>query len=126
DELRQLEYSQRLAERGRNVLAERGGSTARRLFDLAAAGGAQACGAEIGAIAAGRRADIVVLDTSMPEFAGRRGDEALDTFVFGARRSAVRDVFAGGRHVVREGRHVHRDAVEAGYRRSMSRLLPAI
>jgi formimidoylglutamate deiminase len=122
DELRQFEYSQRLVERRRNVLAERGGSTGRRLFDAALAGGAQALGRRACGLMPGAPADIVVLDTALPELAGLESDALLDAFVFGMRRNAVRDVYAYGRQVVAEGRHVGRAHIEAGYRKAMQRL----
>jgi formiminoglutamate deiminase len=123
DELRQLEYSQRLAGRQRNVLAARGGSTGRRLFDLAHDGGAQACGLDIAGLRPGARADIVVLDDGLPELAAREGDAALDCLVFALRRNAISHVFARGRHVVKDGRHVARHAAEAEYRAALKRLL---
>ena len=62
DELRTLEYGQRLIHRQRNVLGDPTQSTGRRLFELALAGGAQAVGGAVGALAVGNRADFVVLD----------------------------------------------------------------
>jgi formiminoglutamate deiminase len=122
DELRQLEYSQRLAHRERNVLANPLGSTARRLFDAALAGGAQAAGLARAGIAVGARADIAVLDTQDAGYAALSGDALLDGFVFGSRGGVIRDVFAQGRHVVSHGRHVQRDAIERGFRAAMARM----
>src|SRR5262249_24711263 len=79
DELRQLEYGQRLKHRERNMLSGRpGASTGRALFDHALAGGAQALAQATIGLAAGARADIVALDTTHPSLAGRRGDAAID------------------------------------------------
>ena len=81
DELRQLEYSQRLARRERNVLGKANGSTGRRLFDEALRGGAQALGAGPAGIAAGHAADLVSLDAGHPTLAGkarRRHPRRLD------------------------------------------------
>ncbi len=125
EELRLLEYGQRLAQHGRNLLA--GGprqSTGRRLFDAACRGGAQALGLKVGAIAAGHRADFVCLDDQAPILAGRRGDAALDAWIFAAQpASPIRTVYAGGRRVVENGRHVRGDAFAARYRRVLSRLM---
>ena len=121
-ELRTLEYGQRLRDRARNRLAPPDASTGRHLFDSAVAGGARALGLPRPAIAAGSRADIVVLDAADMALFGRRRDAVLDSWIFAAARSPVRAVFAHGRPVVRNGRHIGRDAVEAAYRRCMNRL----
>jgi formiminoglutamate deiminase len=122
-ELRQLEYSQRLAHRARNVMAGREGeSNGLRLFAEALAGGAQALNRPIGALAAGRRADIVVLNGEHPDFAMAGSDRWLDAWIFVAGRSAIKDVFAGGRRVVEGGRHVDRAAIAARYRATLQGL----
>jgi len=121
-EMRMLEYSQRLRDRARAVLASDTASTGRRIFDAVLAGGAQATGRAAGAIAPGRLADLVALDADHPDLAGREGDALLDAFLVAGGGSMVREVWAGGRHVVREGRHVARDAVVAAYRRVLQRL----
>lgn len=125
-ELKQLEYGQRLSRRARNVLApEGGGSVGRRLLEGALAGGAQATARPVGAIAAGQRADIVVLDLEHPDLVGRSGDAWLDAWIFVAGRGAVRSVFAGGCPVVTEGRHAGRDAIAGRYRAVVTRLAGA-
>ena len=122
-ELRQLEYGQRLAHRARNVMTSRAGeSTARVLFERALAGGAQALGQPIGALALGMRADVVLLDEAHPDFAARTGDRWLDAWVFVAGRSAVKTVLAGGDTVVQGGRHKSREAIAARYELTLSRL----
>jgi formiminoglutamate deiminase len=122
-ELRQLEYSQRLGLRGRNLMTTtEGESSGRRLYADALAGGAQALQRPMGAIAPGMSADIVVLDADHPDFAGRGGDLLLDTYIYVAGRGAVRDVYAGGEKVVTAGRHCRRDEFSRRYRAAMSRL----
>jgi formimidoylglutamate deiminase len=106
DELRQLEYGQRLKRRERNVLSRGPGvSTGRALFDAALAGGTQALAQAYGGIEQGARADIVSLDTTHPSLAGRRGDAILDGFIFAAGADAIDCVWAGGNRVVEGGRH---------------------
>ena len=123
-ELRQLEYSQRLSERARNVLAgEAGHSTGRRLYDGALAGGAQALGRRIGSLEAGRRADIVVLAAEHPDLAGRGDDAWLDAYVFAAGAKLVRRVLVGGTTLVTDGRHRARAAIEERYRKIVTRLM---
>ncbi|HEX4766255.1 MAG TPA: formimidoylglutamate deiminase [Lichenihabitans sp.] len=121
-ELRTLEYSQRLRDRARNRLAPPGGSVGRFIFDGACTGGARALGAGTAALAPGGRADIVVLDPNHPALYGRSGDALLDSWIFGAATSPVRDVFALGKHVVRDGRHVARQNIEAAFRRAIDRV----
>jgi len=122
-ELRQLEYSQRLGLRGRNLMTTtEGESSGRRLYADALAGGAQALQRPMGAIAPGMSADIVVLDADHPDFAGRGGDLLLDTYIYAAGRGAVRDVYAGGEKVVTAGRHLRHDELSRRYRAAMSRL----
>lgn len=119
EELRQLEYSQRLRDRARIVLAGPDQSCGRRLLDLALAGGARALGRESGAIEAGRLADLVALDPTVLHDA-EAGDGLLDRWIFTGGREAIRDVWSAGRHVVRGGRHVARDAIAARYRTALA------
>lgn len=116
EELRGLEYSQRLRDRGRAVLATATRSTGRVLWEGAVAGGAQAAGRASGAIAPGLWADLVALDGQQPDLAGRVGDMTLDTLIFAGDHRAIREVWAAGRHVVHEGAHVHRAAIVARFR----------
>ncbi|MFL5207490.1 MAG: formimidoylglutamate deiminase [Microvirga sp.] len=123
-ELKQFEYSQRLKHRARNVLAEREGhSTGRSLYARALAGGAQALGRRIGAIEAGQRADLVVLDAGHPDLAAVSGDRWIDSYVFVAGKAAIDTVFVAGNAVVRSGRHIHRETIRARYGRAMARIL---
>jgi formiminoglutamate deiminase len=122
-ELKQLEYSQRLRYRIRNAIAGHPGqSTGRALYEHALAGGAQASGRAIGALAVGKRADIVVLDDAHPDLCAVSGDRWLDVMTFVTGREVVSDVFVGGRRVVEGGRHVARASIAARYRRTMQRL----
>ncbi|WP_419914112.1 formimidoylglutamate deiminase [Hoeflea sp.] len=123
EELRQLEYSQRLRHKARNVMAGEGVSTGRNLFVRAAEGGARAIGRDGGALKAGRLADIVALDAGHLAFCGLRDDQILDGWIFAAADGVVSDVWSAGRHCVREGRHVGRDAVERRYRKGLSELV---
>jgi len=124
EELRLLEYGQRLTLRSRNLLA--GGperSTGRALFDAACRGGAQALGRPIGAIAPGHRADFLRLDDDAPVLAARRGDALLDAWIFaGQPVSPISDVWVGGQKVVENGRHVRAGEFAARYRQSLRRL----
>jgi cytosine/adenosine deaminase-related metal-dependent hydrolase len=125
EELRQLEYSQRLALRVRNVMASTDiASTGRALFDGALAGGSRALGVA-GGLAEGEVADIVSLDADSPALAGRSGDAILDSWIFGSRRSPVNCVWTSGRKVVTNGRHHQAESVAAGFRLRLEGLLAA-
>lgn len=122
EELRTLEYSQRLSERGRAVLATEDLSTGRRLFAGAVAGGAQAAQRRSGSIAPGQWADLVALDTRAIDLEGRRGDALLDSYIFAGDDRMIGDVWSAGRHLVQGGRHVRRDAIANRYRKTMAAL----
>jgi formiminoglutamate deiminase len=116
DELRTLEYGQRLTHRRRNVLGEAARSTGRRLFELALAGGRQAVGQPVGILAAGHRADLVVIDGQ-----GFEGDAVLDHWLFTADNAAIKTVYCSGVPVVQNGRHKDRDQIAARYRQARRR-----
>ena len=125
-ELRQLEWSQRIRARRRNVLATAGGATiGTSLWARAARGGAQAVARPTGAIAAGQRADLVVLDAADPALAEQASEDVLDAAIFGPARMPVRDVMAGGRFIVQAGRHAQEEAVFARYRATLAGLAPS-
>lgn len=126
EELRLLEYSQRLGLKGRALLAEEGRSTGRVLYEAACVGGALAGGRQAGAIAAGNWADLMALDCSGPDLQPSRGDMILDTFIFAGDDRMVADVWSAGRHIVSGGRHTARDGIVARYRSVMARLRDAL
>jgi formimidoylglutamate deiminase len=123
DELRQLEYSQRLVLLRRNVLAPEGGSTGRTLYEKAFDGGAAALGAEAPVLVAGAPADFVELSGN--DGFEMEGDRMLDGFVF-ARSARVNRVWTGGILRVREGRHLERATIAPRFARVMKRLLSVL
>lgn len=115
-ELMQLEYGQRLELRTRNVFARRvGESTGRQLYEKALAGGCQALGRRIGALAVGWRADIVVLNAAHPDLCTVEADHWLDRYVFTAGGSAVETVLVGGAPLVVAGHHRGRERIIRKY-----------
>lgn len=123
-ELRLLEYGQRLAHRGRNLLAGGPGqSTGASLYRGALAGGGQALGRPAKGLAVGERADIVSLKAHHPAFAGRSKDAILDSWIFGGGARLVDCVWRGGVKQVKSGRHIARDRIDARYRAAMNKLL---
>jgi formiminoglutamate deiminase len=125
DELRQLEYSQRLAQRARNVMAGQAAaaSTGRALFEAALKGGSQALGVGSPGLIEGGLADIVSLDAKHVALTDRSGDAVLDSWIFGAGRSLVDCVWARGRKVVQDGRHHARETIALRFRHVLQRLL---
>lgn len=121
-ELRLYEYSQRLRDKGRAMLATEAHSTGRVLWQSAAEGGAQAAGRAAGAIAPGLWADLVALDDHALALEGRQGDEVLDAAIFAAGEGLVTDLWSAGRHIVTGGRHIQREAIATRYRAVMADL----
>jgi len=106
EELRWLEYGQRLRDQRRNRLYRSDQPmVGRTLYDAALAGGAQALGQGIGELAVGKRADWLVLDGQDPYLATSSGDGILNRWLFAGSDRQVRDVMVNGRWVVRQGRH---------------------
>jgi formiminoglutamate deiminase len=126
EELRQLEYGQRLRDRARNVITHGAArSTGRVLFDGAVRGGARALGvadAHAG-IAVGAPADFVSLDAASPALLERRDDALLDSLIFAGGGRCVDGVWRAGVQRVANGRHHARDVVAARYRAALARVL---
>lgn len=123
EELRWLEYAQRLVTGRRAVLCSPDvPSVGDYVYAAAANGGAQALGRRIGAIAPGHRADAVVLDRESPQLLATRDGVLLNRFIFGGARDAVKDVMVGGRWVVRDRKHVAEDEIARRYRDAIDAL----
>ena len=126
EELRALEYSQRLRMRVRVVASEESTpDVGANLWSAAAAGGAQAVGHPVGAIAPGLRADLVVLDGDDIDFEGLEPPACLGVAIFSGNSNRVRDVYVGGRAVVEDGRHGAEDEAQGAFRRALARLRSA-
>ncbi len=124
DELRQLEYSQRLRDRARNVVPGERPSTGRTLFEGAWRGGAQALGVPgPTGITPGAAADFISLNDSSVALTERREDALLDSMVFARPRDAIDCVWTAGEKRVSGGRHATRDAAERRLRETLRRLL---
>ncbi|MFZ6649454.1 formimidoylglutamate deiminase [Undibacterium sp. TJN25] len=123
EELRWLEYGQRLRMQQRNVAQA---SSRRRVGDFlwneALAGGAQAAGRDVGRLAAGARADMLVLDGQHPNLAELPAVDVLNTWMFTGNDNLVRDVYVGGNKVVENGRHKDQAAISAAYAAAMAEL----
>jgi len=123
EELRWLEYGQRLQHQRRNIAvsgSER--NVADFLWQGALRGGAQAAGRPVGALAPGHRADIVVLDEAHPNMFGLALDEVLGSFVFSGNDNLVKDVMVGGQWLVRNQQHVAQQAIAARFKQTLAEL----
>jgi formimidoylglutamate deiminase len=126
EELRWLEYGQRLLTRHRNVAARHPEeSVGTVLWQRALDGGAQAASADVGRLVAGSRADLLVLDDRSPLLAARGEADAIDSFLFAGNTPLVRDVMVGGHWRVRDFAHVAEARAAAAYRGVVEKLAAA-
>ena len=124
EELRWLEYGQRLQTRHRNIAVRAdNGSVGETLLHGTLASGAAATGQAVGLLAPGQAADWIVLDAQAPVFAGARPADVADRWLFAGNRPLVREVRVAGEAVVRGGRHRGREAIAARYRSTVAALL---
>lgn len=125
EELRWLEYGQRLVSQSRNVAPGRHSHTGRSLFELAVAGGALASGRpDDGELRQGACADLVVLDDDSPMLVGHEPESLLDALVFSGFTLPIDRVMARGEWCVVDGRHVQADMARREYARTVARLYP--
>jgi len=123
EELRLLEYTQRLAQRQRNVLADgQRPGVAEALWLSAVAGGAQASGRPLGGLAVGQQADFVVLGDAL--LTGLAPPQQLATHVFAShRRATIQDVWVAGQRRVQNGRHAEAEVAAGRFVAARGRLL---
>lgn len=126
EELRTLDYSQRLRDHSRAALATADKSTGKRIFDEICIGGAQAAGRQTGNIEVGNWADLMALDDNHVDLDGKVGDQILDSYIFAGDDRMVFDVWSAGRHMVQGGNHLNRDQIVKKYRQTMCTLGDAI
>ncbi|MEQ7918797.1 formimidoylglutamate deiminase [Xanthomonas sp. WHRI 1810A] len=124
EELRWLEYGQRLRDQRRNRLFRSDQPmVGRTLYDAALVGGAQAMGQPIGALEVGKRADWLVLDGNDPYLATASGDAILNRWLFAGSDRQIRDVMVNGRWVISDGRHADEDDSNQAFARVLRQLL---
>lgn len=126
EELRTLDYSQRLRDGTRAALASSEMSTGRRMFAEILRGGAQAVQRKTGRIETGYWADMLSLDADNEHMWGRSNDTALDAWIFAGDERLVTDVWSAGRHMVKEGEHVARAGIVAAYKRTIEAFKDAL
>lgn len=124
EELRLLEYAQRLSHRRRALMASAElPSVGRTLYAAAVAGGGRALAQPVGTLEVGRRADLLVLDGESPALACKTGDTILDSLVFAADHGSIRDVLVAGRWRIRDGRHEQQEAILQRFKTTLATLL---
>ncbi len=123
EELRTLEYSQRLRDVARNVMVITEGSVGETIYTGAAVGGARALARGTGQIELGQLADLVAIDSSDPALCALKPNQLLDGLSFSAKDKVVTDVWSAGRHSVKGGRHIHHASIVAAYRSAMDSLM---
>jgi len=122
EELRWLEYGQRLTSQSRNVSVADGIHVGETLFNLAAKGGTTACGQETGRLEQGAMADLVVLDDSDPMFLAHEAETLMDSLVFSGYRVPVERVMVHGEWRVIDGSHISQDNSRMEFRRVIEAL----
>jgi formimidoylglutamate deiminase len=124
EELRQMEYAQRLATRRRTVLCDENiPSVGFNLFLRASTGGAQALGIKAGMIAPGCRADLIALSADSPMLAGKSLDQLLDTLTFIMQQPPITHVWVAGKCVVENGRHAQEENTASEWRQALSQII---
>jgi len=109
EELRWLEYGQRLATQTRNIVSLRQGHVGSELFARALEGGARASGQDVVGIVAGAPADLIALGDDDPMLAGHDDDSRLDALVFSGYPLPVERVMVDGSWRVEDAVHIERD-----------------
>ncbi len=125
EELRLLEYGQRLQHRARNIAASPSSghsATAERLFARVVAGGAPAAGHAYWGLTVGARADALVVNSSEPALLGVPQLRMLDAMVFSSPSEPFSDVMVGGRWVIQSGQHGAQHRIQAQFADAMGTL----
>jgi formimidoylglutamate deiminase len=117
EDARELDYHLRLAQQQRAVLDQIDGrAIASRLFDCATVHGAQALGIKSGSLSPGEYGDMVSIDLADISVAGHTPEGLLSLIVFGANRTAIRDVVVNGKMILQDGKHPREEEIVNRYR----------
>jgi formimidoylglutamate deiminase len=99
EEMRLLEYAQRLRARKRGMFVDGSGAVAARLFEIATLGGARSLRLRAGEIESGSAADFMTLDLESPAVDSISPGELMTAFVLGAGKESIRRVAVSGRWI---------------------------
>jgi formimidoylglutamate deiminase len=123
EDARELDYHLRLAHQQRAVLDQIGGQPiANRLFQCATTHGAEALGVNTGSLEAGKYADMISVDLNDISIAGHDPETLLPLLVFGADRTAIRDVIVNGQFILRDGHHPLEEEIVRKYQELYGRV----
>jgi len=122
EELRLLEYGQRLGSGRRNVLTGSDSTCGRFLYQHMAEGGGVAIGQQVGKLDIGYRADLLVLNDAHELLAGSEPDVVMDSWIFAGDQAMISSVWVAGRCVIRQGGHSDQESIRAGFARAVSEL----
>ncbi|WP_288902183.1 formimidoylglutamate deiminase [uncultured Sneathiella sp.] len=123
EEIRLLEYGQRLTREQRNVLGDESRSTGTRIFSAALSGGHQALGRPgKEGLQVGGYANFVLLDGDHPALLGKPARKILDSWLFAGDNSVVKDVAVNGKLVIKDRHHAEEEAITHRFRRVITEL----
>ncbi len=125
EELRWMEYGQRLSLHQRNVIADHkkhNGHCGTFLYQKAISGGSAACGFPLEGLAIGATANFVVLDKDHPRMAVDDCDSLLDSWIFSAGDSAISCVYINGRKVINQGQHTAQEEIVNRFQNTLNQL----
>lgn len=123
EELRWLEYGQRLRLQRRNIASTADHpNVGNFLYQASLQGGAQASGRRVGQLKVGMRADVLVLDANHPNLSNISSVNIVNTWLFSGNDNLVRDVLVGGKWQVKNSRHLHQAAIEDRFKKTMQQL----
>lgn len=124
DELRLLEYAQRLTTHERAVLVNKDcPSVGQYLYSKAALDGSKALSQNVGELIVGKRADLVVLDPEHPSLFSKRDSQILDAAIFSCNQLPVKDVYVAGKRVIANGEHPLQTQVNQEYKKVLQKLV---
>ena len=127
EELRWLEYAQRLVRQQRAILSgEDEPSVGANLWCRAAQGGAQSIGRDCGVIAVGKKADLLVLDNSQTTLFAHQSKHLLDSLVFASQKNTIADVMVGGRWAIKNGKHEQEEHIAMRFRQELQVLASSL
>ncbi|WP_371375666.1 formimidoylglutamate deiminase [Thalassotalea aquiviva] len=123
EELRLLEYAQRLQRQQRAILAtQKTPSVGLNLWQHTAIAGAQSTNANVGELAIGKQADLLVLDSKQTRLFAHQPKHLLDSMVFASQQNPIKDVMVKGRWVISNGEHSQQDAIANAYAKTLTEL----